>query len=56
MFNDDEIIMWLIEDRGWEPPRKAADKFEAAKWLNELIGTWRKELPGLSFPAEDLAA
>lgn len=56
MFNDDEIIMWLIEDRGWEPPRKAVDKFEAAKWLNELIGTWRKELPGLSFPAEDLAA
>ena len=52
----EEIIMWLIEDRGWEPPRKAVDKFEAAKWLNELIGTWRKELPGLSFPAEDLAA
>jgi hypothetical protein len=49
MFNDDEIIMWLIEDRGWEPPRKSVDKFEAAKWLNELIGTWRKELPGLSF-------
>lgn len=56
IFNDNEIIMWLIEDRGWEPPRKAVDKFEAAKWLNELIGTWRKELPGLSFPAEDLAA
>ena len=56
MFNDDEIIMWLIEDRGWEPPRKAVDKFEAAKWLNELIGTWREELPRLSFPAEGLAA
>ena len=55
-FNDDEVIGWLIDDRGWEPPRKAVEKFEAAKWLNMLIGTWREELPRLSFPAEGLAA
>lgn len=42
-FPDTECADHLIYDRGWVPPKKAVNKFEAAKWLNMFLNALRIE-------------
>jgi len=42
-------VDWLIYDRGWVPPKKAVNKFEAAKWLNMFLNALRIESGALEY-------
>lgn len=49
LFPGTECVDWLIYDRGWVPPKKAVNKFEAAKWLNMFLNALRIESGALEY-------
>lgn len=49
MFPGTDCVAWLVYDRDWVPPKKAVDKYEAAKWLNMFLNALRIESGALEY-------
>lgn len=49
MFPGTDCVDWLVYDRDWVPPKKAVDKYEAAKWLNMFLNALRIESGALEY-------
>lgn len=48
-FNDDDGLDFLIYERGWAPPYKCSERYEAAKWLNTFLHAWQLEAGPLTW-------